>query len=270
MSKVETIKSTRAGKTEFRLVRQDLTFNGMMDGQVLVHGYDADDVWRRLHDQAGALNRRYFGYSGARNLFLHYYPEGFHSDAFSERPYKVAASERLCATVPLEAAVSGTGYGEDALAAFRATDLLHPKFELPRVQELLRGGNADAFIQAAARFTLGEGKGALMDMELALNPHEAAKWTIATYLPFLWRPHEHIFLKPAATLDFAGRVGHSFASAYSAKLDWRIYDKLRDLARRTVDEISDLKPRDMIDIQSFIWVISGAYVGETPRMTAAS
>lgn len=270
MSKVETIKSTRSGKTEFRLVRKDLIFHGMMDGKVLVHGDDADDVWRRLHDEAGALNKRYFGYSGARNLFLYYYPEGFHSNVFSERPYKVAASERLCATVPLEAAVSGTGYGEDVLGVFRATDLLHPKFELPRVQELLRGGSADAFIQAAARFTLGEGKAALIDMERALKPHEAAKWTIATYLPFLWRPNEHMFLKPEATLDFAERVGHPFASAYGAAFEWRIYEQLLGLARRTSEEIADLKPRDMIDIQSLIWVISGAYAGEKPRTTASS
>ena len=39
-----------------------------------------------------------------------------------------------------------------------------------------------------------------------------------TYLPFLWYPEEHIFLKPTTTKDFAQRVGHRFAYDYDAGL----------------------------------------------------
>lgn len=38
------------------------------------------------------------------------------------------------------------------------------------MQKALRGPNADGFIQAAARFALGEGESALLDMERALKP----------------------------------------------------------------------------------------------------
>ena len=51
-------------------------------------------------------------------------------------------------------------------------------------------------------------------MERALKHHESAKWTVVTYLPFLWRPETHMFLKPEVTKDFAARVGHRFASDY--------------------------------------------------------
>jgi len=39
-----------------------------------------------------------------------------------------------------------------------------------------------------------------------LKPKDAAKWTVVTYLPFLWRPDTHMLLKPMVTTDFAERV----------------------------------------------------------------
>jgi hypothetical protein len=64
-----------------------------------------------------------------------------------------------------------------------------------------------------------------------------------------------MFLKPEATKDFAVRVGHRFASDYEPALDIAVYDSLLNLADRTAAELSDLKPRDRIDVQSFIWVV---------------
>ena len=123
---------------------------------------------------------------------------------------------------------------------------------------------ADEFIRAAARFTLGEGKPALLQMERALKPNDNAKWTIATYLPFLWRPEEHMFLKPEVTKDFAARVGHRFARDYVARLDFPVYESLLDLVSRTDGELAELKPRDHIDVQSFIWVV-GAYKDDSEQ-----
>ena len=74
-------------------------------------------------------------------------------------------------------------------------------------------------------------------MERALKPHDAAKWTAATYLPFLWRPDQHMFLKPEVTKDLAARVGHRFASDYEAGLDIGVYESLLDLAARTTVEV---------------------------------
>lgn len=135
-----------------------------------------------------------------------------------------------------------------------------------RLQDVLRGPTVDEFIHAAARFTLGEGKPALLQMERALKPYECAKWTVATYLPFLWRPDEHMFLKPEVTKDFAARVGHRFASDYEARLDFAVYESLLDLVSRTAAELAELKPRDRIDVQSFIWVVGDYKEGsEQPR-----
>ncbi len=81
-----------------------------------------------------------------------------------------------------------SGFGEGVLSVFRATNLLFA-LQKTRLQEVLRGPAADPFIRAAARFAMGE-KAALNDMERALKHHESAKWTVVTYLPFLWRPRD--------------------------------------------------------------------------------
>ena len=167
-------------------------------------GENADDVWRQLHDDAGKSDPKYFGFVGARSRFLRFFPNGFHSDGYKgrERKYKLKAKAKIDAAVPLEKAVDGTGYGEAVLAAF--TNLLSP-FEKMRLQDVLRGPRADDFIQAGARFAEDGGKANLLAMERALKPHDSAKWTIVTYLPFLWRPDTHMFLKPEVTKDFAAR-----------------------------------------------------------------
>jgi hypothetical protein len=121
--------------------------------------------------------------------------------------------------------------------------------ELLKHGNVLRGPTADEFIRAAARFTLGEGKPALLQMGRALKPHDSAKWTVATYLPFLWQPEKHMFLKPEVTKDFAAGVGHRFATDYEARLDFSVYESLLDLVSKTVTELAEFKPRDRIDVQ---------------------
>jgi hypothetical protein len=256
----EKIKEATVGAATLRLVKENGVYKGIVfdSGGIKAQeqGNDADDVWRRLHDRAGKANPQYFGFDGARSRYLKFMPNGFHGSEYlkRERNYKVEAKTALDAAVPLDAAESGSGFGEAVLAAYQATNLLSP-FEKMRIADVLRGPAADPFIRAAARFALRGGKPALLEMERALKPHDSAKWTVVTYLPFLWRPETHMFLKPQVTKDFAERVGHRFASEYSARLDIAVYDSLLDLAARTSSEISDLRPRDHIDVQSFVWVV---------------
>lgn len=260
---MKTLKETKLAKTLLRLVDTGKTFVGVavVDGAVKlqVEGATADEAWRRLHDEVSKVNPNYVGFDGARNRFLRFFPGGFHSSEYEEkeRGYKVAAKAKLDREAPVERAVTGHGFGEAILSVFRATNLLS-LYEKTRLQEVLRGPGADRFVQAAARFALGETTPALLDMERALKPHENAKWTVVTYLPFLWRPETHMFLKPEATKDFAVRVGHRFASDYEPRLAMPVYQSLLDLASTTAAELTELMPRDRIDVQSFIWVV-GAY-----------
>ena len=250
------------GKLRLRLVMdKSNAFIGVIFGpddtiKAKISGTDQDDVWRRLHDEAGKHNPKYFGFAGARNRFLSFFPDGFGSDKYvgKERAYKVNAKERLDATAPLEKAAKEIGLGQAVLAIVSATNMLSP-YEQMRLKDVLNSPSADTFVQAAAALTLGEGKPALHLMKQALKPHNAATWPVATYLPFLWRPDNQMFLKPETTQDFANRVGHRFANDYESDLRMEVYDSLLDLAAATATAIADLSPRDRIDVQSFIWIV---------------
>jgi hypothetical protein len=256
---MKTVRTAKLGDLELRLVEKDKQFIGLIfsggPAKVQIEGSSADDIWRRLHDEAGKANPKYFGFDGARARFLRFFPNGFHSAGYEgqERNYKVDAKSALDKTLPLEKAATGTGYAESLLPLFHIN--LLSQYEQMWIRDALRSPDADDFVRAAARFTLGEGKPALLAMERVLKPHRAAKWTVVTLLPFLWRPEQHMFLKPEATKDFATRVGHRLASAYEPRLDLDVYNSLLDLAERTTAELSDLNPRDRIDVQSFIWVV---------------
>ena len=251
---------TKFGNLTLRLRKTPTGFGAVAikNGEVKARedGNNADDVWRRIHDAATRLNPLFIGYSSARARFLHFFPDGFAGADYTgtERDYKVAAKALLDRTAPLAEAARGEGFGEAALAVFNKTNLLAPQ-EKPRMRDLLRGADGDAFVRLAAAFALDPGPSTLTALKVLLKPHDAAKWTFVTYLPFLWRPEAHFFLKPTMLTTFADRVGHRFARLYRADLDIEVYDALLDLAAKTRDEITDMGPRDMIDIQSFMWTV---------------
>lgn len=267
----KTIREGSLGKITLRLLQSGTEYIGVTieAGRATqqTSGPDADAVWAELHAKLTREGPNWFGYAGAKARFLHWFADGFASAAYlrDERNYKLKAKADLEKTTPVEEAANGSGHGEAVLRAYRATNLLYP-VEKTRLQGLLRGADGDAFIRAAARFALGESKTALRSMESLLRPHDNAKWTVVTYLPFLWRPDAHIFLKPEVTKDFAERVGHDLAHSYSADLDIRTYEDLLDMAGSIRNAFADLEPRDMIDVQSVIWVVGDYRDGrDTPQ-----
>ncbi len=152
MSNAETIRIGKLGEKTLRLVRKGSQFYGLANGEVCTEGSDADDVWRRLYDDAGKSDPRYFGYDGACARFLQFFPNGFDSEGFAskERTDKLALKEKLDSTAPLDQALEAERLGEAVLAVYRS-NLLSP-FEQMRMQAFLRGPHADSFIRAAARF----------------------------------------------------------------------------------------------------------------------
>ena len=256
MARAKTIRNGTIGKYALRLVEQDSKFFGLANGTICTKGNDAESVWASLHDEAGKADPRYFGHKGARSQFLKFFPGGFHSDGFrsQERDHKLAAKEKLDTAAPLTEAKEGDGFGEALLSAYRATNMLSP-FEKTRLQDVFRGDDSDAVVRALARFTTDNDAASLSNLATLLKPYDNAKWTVVTYIPYLWRPEIHMFLKPEATKDFATRVGHPLASVYQAPLSYEVYVSLLDLVARTEMELADLKPRDRIDIQSLIWVV---------------
>ena len=82
----------------------------------------------------------------------------------------------------------------------------------------------------------------------------AAKWTTVTYFLFIVYPQRYVFLKPTVTQNAAGIS--AFEINYKPELNWRTYDSVLKFANYLREELSELKPRDMIDVQSFMWCIA--------------
>jgi hypothetical protein len=76
---------------------------------------------------------------------------------------------------------------------------------------------------------------------------------VVTVFGFIARPDEHIFLKPNVTRVAAAEYEHDFR--YASRPAWEVYASLLDFAGRVREDLADLKPRDLIDIQSFLWVL---------------
>jgi hypothetical protein len=77
-------------------------------------------------------------------------------------------------------------------------------------------------------------------------------WPLVTVFGFIAQPDVHMFLKPNVTRAAAREYG--FDLAYRSRPSWETYASLLELAQRMRRDQRDLGPRDMIDLQSFIWV----------------
>lgn len=77
-------------------------------------------------------------------------------------------------------------------------------------------------------------------------------WPVVTVFGFLARPDRHFFFKPRVTTTAAERYGIDLP--YEARPSSNTYGPLLRFARRVRQDLKDLRPRDLIDIQSFLWV----------------
>ena len=79
---------------------------------------------------------------------------------------------------------------------------------------------------------------------------------LQTVFGFIANPREHIFLKPGVTQIAAEKYEYKFA--YRSKPNWETYKSLLYFAEQVRKDTIDLKPKDFIHLQSFIWVLGSA------------
>lgn len=90
---------------------------------------------------------------------------------------------------------------------------------------------------------------------VAALPRKQARvltWPRVTIFGFIAQPETHIFLKPNVTRAAAQEYGFGFH--YKSKPSWDTYRSLLDFAEVVREDLRDLRPRDVIDLQSFMWV----------------
>lgn len=78
-------------------------------------------------------------------------------------------------------------------------------------------------------------------------------WPLVTVFGFMGNPNEHIFLKPTVTKIAATKYGYPFS--YLSKPNWNTYESLLKFAAEIKKDTKSYRPKDYIDLQSFIWVL---------------
>jgi hypothetical protein len=202
-----------------------------------------------------------------RRKFLRIFPGGFRDETYLdwERNYKWEAHRRWAAELDhaqMQALLDERAYVEIAARAVRIesrTNLLF-SFEKMALRDAVRGpAGAKAFAIGLYEFLYqsdnAEERFARWCEVIGSLPKKQTRvltWPLVTVFGFLARPDTHIFLKPNVTRVAAEKYGFDFR--YASKLSWPVYANLLRFAAVIRRDLRDLRPRDMIDVQSFIWV----------------
>ena len=216
---------------------------------------------------ASAAARRGSPMERGRRKFRRYFPKGFADATYVdwERDYKWQAHlrwKRELAPAVFRSLIEAADYREIAHRAVRiesGTNLLF-SFEKMALRDAVKSAaGARQFAQGLDHLLHGGG-----DMEdrfaswietvsaLPRRQTRVLTWPLATVFGFIAQPRQHIFLKPNVTKRAAQRCGLAFA--YQSRPSRAGYAGYLALAKRVRTELADWHPRDMIDIQSFLWV----------------
>lgn len=203
-----------------------------------------------------------------RKKFLHYFPKGFRDQKYIdwERNYKVIAHlawDESLSYEKYEQLLAQKKYSEIALAAVRIesrTNLLF-SFEKMALRDAVKSNEgAKAFSMGLFDYVYGadplQTRFERFTEVIAGLPRKQTRvltWPLTTVFGFIGNPSEHIFLKPRVTQVAAEKYGFEFI--YRPRPNWEGYKSLLDFAAQIRKDVSDLKPKDMIDLQSFIWVM---------------
>jgi hypothetical protein len=204
----------------------------------------------------------------ARRAFLRHFPDGFRDETYLawERDYKWQAHLRWEALLSRERfaeLLKHRRYDDIAKAALgieSRTNLLFSFEKMALRDAVKQPEGARDFSRGLFAYLHGDGDlelrfEAWRDIvgELPRRQTRVLTWPVLTVFPFIAQPTLHMYLKPVVTRVAAD--AYKFEFTYSAHPTWRTYVSLLEFARRVRRDVRDLRPRDFIDIQSFLWVL---------------
>ena len=207
------------------------------------------------------------GAIGARRKFLRFFRNGFRDENYIawEREYKWQA--HLSWVRDLNQAehrrlLRANDFSEIASRALMIesrTNLLY-SFEKIALRDAVRERQgAKLFAEGLYEFLHEPGDGHARFDEwrdvLASLPRKQTRvltWPAVTVFGFIAQPKRHFFMKPMVTRRAAIEYGYDLP--YQSRPDAANYAEILRFARLVRRDLRDLRPRDMIDVQSFLWV----------------
>ena len=217
------------------------------------------------------MARRSQQVAAARRRFRDFYPDGFRDADYVEleRRYKWDAHRRFAAELGrthYDALLRAGAYEDIARRAVRieaSTNLLF-SFEKLALRDAVRDpSGAKLFAEGLGDFLWGPGppdrrfdrwRDAVA--ELPRRQTRVLTWPVVTAMGFLARPRVHLMLKPLVTRRAAREYGYDFQ--YRTTPNHTTYRSLLGFARVLRADLADWRPQDLIDIQSFIWVLGSS------------
>ena len=216
---------------------------------------------------ASALTGKADPFARARRKFLRKFPGGFRDETYLawERDYKWEAHQEWEEALNRDAFRRQLRQGQYQEIAAKAVKIesgrsLLFSFEKMALRDAVRGEDG-ARIFAEGLFAFLHGKKPLEQRfadwvgaieALPRRQTRVLTWPLTTVFGFIAQPDIHIFLKPNTTKEAARVLDQPFD--YRSRPNWQTYQSYLALAEATRKHLRDLRPRDMIDIQSFLWV----------------
>jgi hypothetical protein len=211
-------------------------------------------------------------YEQALDRFRQTFKDGFHDKEYRrrERDWKWVKHELWATTVaPDGFRALATAKPEGAAALIEKmiqlrAPLLHPQGEIVPLRDAVhRPELAAAYFSTLADLleapdltanVFDTHVQALTSLPL-IGQGNLAKWTIVTIIPFLVQPSRHMFLKPGRIKEITRRLGVDIL--YSPMPKWDTYERLLAFSNTLLEFLKPHGAQDMIDVQSFIWVVTG-------------
>lgn len=205
----------------------------------------------------------------ARRKFLRFFPGGFSDPTYLdwERDYKWESHlrwEESLGRQEFERLLKSRDFAAIASTALRVEQRSRHSmvfsFEKMALRDAVRGADGQRSF-AEGLFELLHGGASLPQrfdqwVETVANlPRKGTRvltWPIVTVFPFIAQPDRHIFVKPMVMKKAAAL--YDYPLPYESRPSWRSYSAVLDFAKRVREDVKDLEPRDMIDLQSFLWV----------------
>ena len=221
------------------------------------------------HSRKRGAHATVSGPARCRRKFLKRFPAGFRDETYLdwERDYKWEAHERwqdALGAREFSRLIGQRAFAELAARAVRVEQRVRHSmlfsFEKMALRDAVKSA-AGARIFAEGLHDFLHGSGALPARferwvsaveSLPRRQTRVLTWPMVTVWGFVAQPDTHIFLKPVVTRVAADRYGFNFR--YRSRPNWDTYSNLLDFAATVRRDVADLRPRDMIDIQSFLWV----------------
>jgi hypothetical protein len=205
-----------------------------------------------------------------RRKFLRFFPGGFQDETYLdwERDYKWATHRRWAAALgqsEFGRQLKAGEFGEIAARAVRieqqSRHSMIYSFEKMALRDAVKSPDGAAqFARGLFDYLHGTGSAEARFSSwvetVASLPRKQTRvltWPVVTVFGFIAKPRLHVFLKPTVMQTAAAAYG--FDLKYESRPNWETYRSLLDFAKQIRADTEDLGPRDMIDIQSFMWVL---------------